>query len=268
MSENRHPAGTSIGGQWAPGAAGEVEHDLTGGQQTDPEQFMNVGSPPITMDVTHEHYESDHSDHSVDVGSERVDIKEWAHSMSVEDLRNLDEDFDDAYEEGDAIFYEMQSAGRTQADEVSGPFRVSIDQDQLRDYIAAREAGSLDESLVPQVRMEPLKLTSVRSKTLVDGAGLEDMNEAAMMPGVSIENRSDSLRRGVHLAADRYVDACRLESWGHDPDVESSMRDLADRPVSENRHEDALETLSRFHSIVDRQRTRHQDAEYHRRRRP
>ena len=28
MSINRHPAGTSVGGQWAPGAAGEVDMDL------------------------------------------------------------------------------------------------------------------------------------------------------------------------------------------------------------------------------------------------
>ena len=44
MNKNRQPAGTSIGGQWAPGASAEVDDDLSvDASQTTPYQDMSVG---------------------------------------------------------------------------------------------------------------------------------------------------------------------------------------------------------------------------------
>ena len=46
MSTHRHPAGTSVGGQWAPGAAGEVEDGLDAGPESLDELSDRLGFDP------------------------------------------------------------------------------------------------------------------------------------------------------------------------------------------------------------------------------
>lgn len=47
MSVNRHPAGTSVGGQWAPGAAGEVDDTLSTDQEVSAEQRSMSGARTV-----------------------------------------------------------------------------------------------------------------------------------------------------------------------------------------------------------------------------
>ena len=67
MNDNRHPAGTSVGGQWAPGASGEVDDQLDF-----EDAFDDIG----------------HTEHEG-----RIDLDDWGVREQMRDVRTEDEKF-------------------------------------------------------------------------------------------------------------------------------------------------------------------------------
>lgn len=168
MSINRQPAGTSVGGQWAPGAASEVDMDLGDGQEASAAEEFLDSAPTVPMTITHEMYDDQgYSDTAVDITSEEVDASEWAHTQSIDDLeQGMDDLVQGGDENADAVYHDLQATGR--AKDLGYPFRASVDEGSLREYIEARKSAGLSDPVLDSPRIDPEYAEFRQARTIMD----------------------------------------------------------------------------------------------------
>ena len=124
MSINRHPAGTSVGGQWAPGASGEVDVDL------------DAGSPSIDLEEDG-HYEFGHGDGGPFASHEvtRTDDGEYLVHGTV------DEHFHDAIPRNLSLDDEAKNAYVSERDHIVADF---VEENYISGDASAELVGSDD----------------------------------------------------------------------------------------------------------------------------
>ena len=229
MNTNRQPAGTSVGGQWAPGASGEVDDSLdVGDDRPEVEEFL-ASSPSVSMTVTHEMYD-DHgaSDRSVDITSEEVDASEWAHTQSIEDLEDdagqLFSGGDDASEDA---YLALQSSGR--AKDLGHPFRASMDENELRSYIEARKSAGLSQPVLDSPRIDPEYAEFRQARGIAEARDEvhHRLDELALDDGPDPGRRADEMSAEISGFHERMVADSRERGYDTDSHALYSIQQAA-----------------------------------------
>lgn len=142
MTDNRHPAGTSIGGRWAPGSAAEIDDsDFTDvGDERAAALFMQAEAPEVPISVTYESY-SDRGYHLGDFGGDSFDAREWLHAKSLDELEELRENTEESggYEEAESALDDLDRAGHANIRHTDS-YRASLSEPDLDDYIEERRS--------------------------------------------------------------------------------------------------------------------------------
>lgn len=251
-NDTRHPAGTSLGGQWAPGSASEVDTDDFGGGQTDAADFM-ADSPDVKAFVTFEAYD-DRGNNSIDIREDEVDAEAWLHTKSVEELEDIQEEVDIGGVPDDLV-YDMENAGKMNTPH-GASFRISVDEDQLGGYIDKRKSAGLEESLVKQVEPTWERQMLYKSESLVHTApDMDNFDQMTADQSMSPAERAIGARAAVRHAHSRYLADLDDRGVEIDPATDRELRDLYEAPHTNNSYEDIISTSTRYRALISRSET-------------
>ena len=226
MSDNRHPAGTSVGGQWAPGAAGEVDDSLTGESPFDQytagcgltEEQRNVIDAQLTYIDSEEDVESA-TDQVKRLMAKRGNTPE----LADKDLQDIRVSYDSkglatitaSYDE------EMDDAMRDSVEDAGGLLEVGrnnttiefsdLNPDKHTDSIAISDVAEYHDAharfqALHQLRTRP----ETRSAWSVDAAKYEDEHEFIVK--YRFHTETDEERR--QMIAQRWA-----KGWPGDPEA-------------------------------------------------
>lgn len=228
MSINRQPAGTSVGGQWAPGAAAEVDMDLADGQGVGVEEFLD-SAPTVPMTVTHEMYDDQgYSDTVVDITSEEVDASEWAHTQSIDDLeQGMGDLIQGGDENSDAVYHDLQASGR--AKDLGYPFRASVDEESLREYVEARKSAGLHDPVIDSSRVTPEYAEFRQARGIMDARDeVHHKLDALALDGKAMPSRAaDEMSKTISDFHERMVADSQLRGYDTDSHALYSIQEAA-----------------------------------------
>lgn len=229
MSTNRQPAGTSVGGQWAPGAAGEVDDSLdVADDRPEAEEFLD-SAPTVPMTVTHEMYDDQgYSDTVVDITSEEVDASEWAHTQSIDDLeQGMGDLIQGGDENSDAVYHDLQASGR--AKDLGYPFRASVDEESLREYVEARKSAGLHDPVIDSSRVTPEYAEFRQARGIMDARDeVHHKLDALALDGKAMPSRAaDEMSKTISDFHERMVADSQLRGYDTDSHALYSIQEAA-----------------------------------------
>lgn len=251
-NDSRHPAGTSLGGQWAPGSASEVDVDDFGAGKVSGEEFM-ANSPDVKAFVTFETYD-DRGNNFIDIRESEVDAEAWLHTKSMDDLESIQEEADIGGVPDDLV-YDMENAGKLNTPH-GASFRISVNEDQLGEYIDQRRAAGLEDPPAQRMEMTFDRQMLAKSESMIATApDMDNFDRMTTDQSMSPAERAIGARAAIRHSHSRYLADLEDRGVEIDPSMDRELRDIYEQPSTNNAYEDILSTSARYRSLLSRSET-------------